>query len=123
MELDFSATLSAPRDDDDVLQEEQNGFADSLPIYRQAPSSVEFNKLRKRLLRQVREAIDGFSMARPGDRWLVALSGGKDSYGLLAALMDLKWRGLLPVELIACNLDQGQPGFPKHILPEFLDRI
>src|SRR5690606_5354763 len=76
-----------------------------------------------RLLRQVREAIDGFSMARPGDRWLVALSGGKDSYGLLAALMDLKWRGLLPVELIACNLDQGQPNFPKHVLPEFLESV
>jgi len=123
MELDFSATLSAPRVDDDILQEEQNGFADSLPIYREAPSTVEFNKLRKRLLRQVREAIDGFSMTRPGDRWLVALSGGKDSYGLLAALMDLKWRGLLPVELIACNLDQGQPNFPKHILPEFLESV
>src|SRR5690606_40625448 len=101
MELDFSATLSAPRDDDDVLQEEQNGFADSLPIYRQAPSSVEFNKLRKRLLRQVREAIDGFSMARPGDRWLVAPSGGKDSYGLLAALLDLKWGGGVAAEPFA----------------------
>jgi tRNA 2-thiocytidine biosynthesis protein TtcA len=50
------------------------------------------------------------------------MSGGKDSYGLLALLLDLKWRGLLPVELIACNLDQGQPGFPKHVLPEFLQR-
>jgi tRNA 2-thiocytidine biosynthesis protein TtcA len=59
-------------------------------------------------------------MVRPGDRWLVALSGGKDSYGLLAVLLDLKWRGLLPVDLLACNLDQGQPNFPKHILPEFL---
>jgi tRNA 2-thiocytidine biosynthesis protein TtcA len=61
-------------------------------------------------------------MARPGDRWLVALSGGKDSYGLLSVLLDLKWRGLLPVDLLACNLDQGQPNFPKHILPEFLTR-
>ena len=60
-------------------------------------------------------------MVRPGDRWLVALSGGKDSYGLLAILLDLKWRGLLPVELLACNLDQGQPNFPKHILPDYLD--
>jgi tRNA 2-thiocytidine biosynthesis protein TtcA len=90
------------------------------PMLRAAPSSVEFNKLRKRLLRQAREAIEGYGLVRPGDRWLVALSGGKDSYGLLAVLLDLKWRGLLPVELLACNLDQGQPNFPKHILPDFL---
>ena len=61
-------------------------------------------------------------MVRPGDRWLVAISGGKDSYGLLAILLDLKWRGVLPVDLLACNLDQGQPNFPKHILPDFLSR-
>jgi tRNA 2-thiocytidine biosynthesis protein TtcA len=91
------------------------------PMFRDAPSSVEFNKLRKRLLRQTRQAIDEFAMARPGERWLVALSGGKDSYGLLALLLDMKWRGLLPVELIACNLDQGQPNFPKHVLPDFLE--
>ncbi len=90
------------------------------PIFRAAPRTVEFNKLRKRLVRLTREALDRFGMVRPGERWLVALSGGKDSYGLLAVLLDLKWRGLLPVELLACNLDQGQPGFPKHILPEFL---
>ena len=90
------------------------------PMFRSGPRSVEFNKLRKRLMRLTREAIDTFGMVRPGDRWLVALSGGKDSYGLLALLLDLKWRGLLPVELLACNLDQGQPNFPKHILPEFL---
>ena len=68
-----------------------------------------------------REAIDKFGMVRPGERWLVAISGGKDSYGLLALLLDLKWRGLLPVELLACNLDQGQPNFPKHILPGWLN--
>ncbi|EKF41079.1 tRNA 2-thiocytidine biosynthesis protein TtcA [Nitratireductor indicus C115] len=88
-----------------------------------APSSVEFNKLRKRLLRNVRQAIEDFAMVTPGERWLVALSGGKDSYGLLAVLMDLQWRGLLPVELVACNLDQGQPNFPKHILPDYLKGI
>ncbi len=90
------------------------------PMFRAAPSSVEFNKLRKRLLRDMRQALDDFSMVRPGERWLVALSGGKDSYGLLALLLDLKWRGLLPVDLVACNLDQGQPNFPKHILPDYL---
>ncbi len=90
------------------------------PLFAAAPRSVEFNKLRKRLMRNMREAIEKFGMARAGERWLVAISGGKDSYGMLALLLDLKWRGLLPVELLACNLDQGQPNFPKHILPEWL---
>jgi tRNA 2-thiocytidine biosynthesis protein TtcA len=91
------------------------------PLFAQARSSVEFNKLRKRLLRQTRQSLEDFAMVKPGERWLVALSGGKDSYGLMALLLDLKWRGLLPVELLACNLDQGQPNFPKHILPDYLD--
>ncbi|WP_181167129.1 tRNA 2-thiocytidine(32) synthetase TtcA [Mesorhizobium sp. B2-8-3] len=91
------------------------------PLFADVPSSVEFNKLRKRLLRLTRQAIEDFAMVKPGERWLVALSGGKDSYGLLALLLDLKWRGLLPVELLACNLDQGQPNFPKHILPDYLN--
>lgn len=100
-----------------------------LSLFANAPSSVSFNKLRKRLVRNARQAIDDFSMLAAENaendkprRWLVALSGGKDSYGLLAVLMDLQWRGLLPVELVACNLDQGQPNFPKHILPDFLNR-
>jgi tRNA 2-thiocytidine biosynthesis protein TtcA len=93
------------------------------PLYAEAPRSVGFNKLRKRLIRLTREAIDRFGMVRPGARWLVALSGGKDSYGLLALLLDLQWRGLLPVELLACNLDQGQPNFPKQVLPDYLARI
>jgi tRNA 2-thiocytidine biosynthesis protein TtcA len=93
------------------------------PMFRAVPQSVEFNKLRKRLIRLTREALETFAMVKPGGRWLVALSGGKDSYGLLALLLDLKWRGLLPVELLACNLDQGQPNFPKHILPEYLTAL
>lgn len=93
------------------------------PLFRDAPRSVEFNKLRKRLIRSTRQALDDFAMVSSGQRWLVALSGGKDSYGLLALLLDLKWRGLLPVDLLACNLDQGQPNFPKHVLPDYLTRI
>ncbi|WP_246750548.1 tRNA 2-thiocytidine(32) synthetase TtcA [Martelella lutilitoris] len=92
-------------------------------LFADAPSSVSFQRLRKRLLRQVRQAISDFSMLEGQKRWLVALSGGKDSYGLLAVLMELKWRGLLPVELIACNLDQGQPNFPKHVLPDYLESL
>ena len=93
------------------------------PMFRDLPQRVELNKLRKRLIRLTREALETFGMVKPGARWLVALSGGKDSYGLLALLLDLKWRGLLPVDLLACNLDQGQPNFPKHILPEYLSKL
>lgn len=89
-------------------------------MWAAAGDSVEVAKLRKRLVRQVQQAISDYAMLREGDRWLIALSGGKDSYGLLALLMDLKQRGQLPVDLLACNLDQGQPNFPKHILPEYL---
>jgi tRNA 2-thiocytidine biosynthesis protein TtcA len=93
------------------------------PLFHGAPKSTEFRKLRKRLVQQVREAVETYGMARAGDRWLVCLSGGKDSYTLLAVLTELKWRGLLPVDLLACNLDQGQPGFPATVLPEFLTRM
>ncbi len=93
------------------------------PLFHGAPKSTEFRKLRKRLIQQVREAMETYGMIQPGTRWLVCLSGGKDSYTLLAVLHELKWRGLLPVELLACNLDQGQPGFPATVLPEFLERM
>lgn len=93
------------------------------PLFHGAPASTEFRKLRKRLVREVRAAIETYGMVRPGDRWLVCLSGGKDSYTLLAVLTELKWRGLLPVDLLACNLDQGQPGFPATVLPDFLTRM
>ena len=88
-----------------------------------APSTIEFKKLRKRLIRNVREAIDKYGMLERDARWLVCLSGGKDSYTLLAALKELQWRGLLPIDILACNLDQGQPGFPATVLPEFLKRM
>jgi tRNA 2-thiocytidine biosynthesis protein TtcA len=93
------------------------------PLFHGAPASTEFKKLRKRIVRQVREALDAYGMVERGAKWLVCLSGGKDSYTLLAALTELQWRGLLPVELLACNLDQGQPGFPATVLPEFLTRM
>lgn len=93
------------------------------PLFSGAPDTTEFRKLRKRLVRLVREAIETYAMVEPGARWLVCLSGGKDSYTLLAVLTELKWRGLLPVDLLACNLDQGQPGFPATVLPDFLSRM
>ncbi|MBY6049686.1 tRNA 2-thiocytidine(32) synthetase TtcA [Vannielia litorea] len=93
------------------------------PLFHGAPATTEFKKLRKRIVRDCREAIEQYGMIERGARWLVCLSGGKDSYTLLAVLHELQWRGLLPVELLACNLDQGQPGFPATVLPEFLERM
>ncbi|WP_289042704.1 tRNA 2-thiocytidine(32) synthetase TtcA [uncultured Aliiroseovarius sp.] len=100
-----------------------NDLDDIHPLFHGAPSTTEFKKLRKRIMRNVREALDQYGMIERGAKWLVCLSGGKDSYTMLAALYELKWRGLLPVELLACNLDQGQPGFPATVLPEFLERM
>ncbi len=93
------------------------------PILRGAPGGTEFKKLRKRLVREVREAIETYGMIDRGARWLVCLSGGKDSYTMLAVLQELQWRGLLPVDILACNLDQGQPNFPATVLPDFLTRM
>lgn len=93
------------------------------PLFFGAPRTTEFKKLRKRIIRDTREAIDQFGMVEKGARWLVCLSGGKDSYTLLAVLHELQWRGLLPVDILACNLDQGQPNFPATVLPAFLKKM
>ena len=93
------------------------------PLFNNAPTTTEFKKLRKRIIKETRQAIDDFGMITPGAKWLVCLSGGKDSYTLLAALTELQWRGLLPIEILACNLDQGQPNFPSTILPKFLEEM
>lgn len=108
-----------------MLDDEQT---DIHPLFNGAPSTTEFKKLRKRIVRQTREAIEQYGMVERRDdgstpRWLICLSGGKDSYTLLAVLQELKWRGLLPVDLLACNLDQGQPGFPATVLPAFLEKM
>jgi tRNA 2-thiocytidine biosynthesis protein TtcA len=83
----------------------------------------EFNKLAKRIRRQVGEAIVEFGMIEEGDRVMVCLSGGKDSYGMLDVLIALQTKSPVKFELVAVNLDQKQPGFPERVLPEYLTSL
>ena len=87
------------------------------------PRKAEFevNKLKRRLRRQVGQAIADYAMIEEGDRVMVCLSGGKDSYGLLEILLGLREKSPVTFDLVAVNLDQKQPGFPADVLPRYLE--
>ncbi|NYT85039.1 tRNA 2-thiocytidine(32) synthetase TtcA [Pollutimonas harenae] len=108
----------------DTLQHPEASGQDQSEASRRAQKQrINENKLSKRLIRETGRAISDFNMIEDGDKVMVCLSGGKDSYSMLDILLTLKARAPINFDIIAVNLDQKQPGFPEHVLPDYLRSI
>ncbi|REE20992.1 tRNA s(2)C-32 sulfurtransferase [Paraburkholderia sp. BL27I4N3] len=121
--LNGAATVASASTADASEAGQAAGRAKTPLTRREQKEAYENNKLFKRLARQVGEAIVDFNMIENGDKVMVCLSGGKDSYAMLEILMRLRERAPINFDIVAVNLDQKQPGFPEHVLPEYLKQL